>query len=104
MGFSFCVWKEHHEQVKGHKPELEVDLMKISNVIADPGRPDVFVIHYVDTAKTKQKVVFRRIDRPRDVWVEMIKILIKKIRKVKAAKKTQASKNLAQPPGPPQPP
>merc|ERR1719282_1216349 len=93
--FKLCIWKEHHDSVKGYRPELEVDLMKITNVIADPGRPDVFVIHYIASDKTKKKLMFRRIDRARDVWVEMFKILIKKIRKIKAAKRASQEASTA---------
>jgi len=54
-------------------------LLRVSAVAPDPGRPDVFLLSYVDKDKRQQKATFNRIDRGRDVWVELLSILVTKV-------------------------
>lgn len=88
---SICVYKEEREFEKGAKPTTEVDLLKILSVQPDPGRPEVFIINFVDKGKTQQRLHFRRIDQSRDYWVEVLTCLIKTVRDEKeAVKKVKA--------------
>lgn len=84
--YTFCIFKDEKEQQKGSQPKIEVDLLKILSVQPDPGRPEVFVLSYMDKEKGKKMLTFRRIDRSRDIWVEMFNLLITMIREEKVKK------------------
>merc|ERR1719189_588362 len=71
------VWKSEKEFLAGGKGKAEIDLLKVTSVQPDPGRPEVFVLNYMDSARIKQRLTFRRDDRPGDVWVEMFQLLLK---------------------------
>eukprot|EP00418_Pyrodinium_bahamense_P077876 CAMPEP_0179074414 /NCGR_PEP_ID=MMETSP0796-20121207/33073_1 /TAXON_ID=73915 /ORGANISM="Pyrodinium bahamense, Strain pbaha01" /LENGTH=352 /DNA_ID=CAMNT_0020771635 /DNA_START=61 /DNA_END=1119 /DNA_ORIENTATION=+ len=79
------VWKDKAEFEQGVKGSLEIDLLKITSVQPDPGRTEVFVLNYLDSAKIKKRLTFRRLDRARDVWVEMFQLLIKMLHDQKDA-------------------
>eukprot|EP00439_Symbiodinium_sp_Y106_P049654 s172_g6.t1 len=67
---------------KGEEPQVEVELLKVLSVQADPARDEVFIINYVEKNeknKVKQRLTFSRLDRARDVWVEMMTLLITRL-------------------------
>lgn len=78
--YALCIFKDEKDATKSAKPALEVDFLKILSVQDDPGRPDVFQIHYMDARKCQQHLAFRRLDLPTGTWVELISKLIKLIR------------------------
>ena len=53
-------------------------MLKVQSVQADPTRTNVFVVNYFDEHRVGQRLTFRRIDRARDVWVEMLQLVITK--------------------------
>ncbi|CAE7418911.1 unnamed protein product [Symbiodinium natans] len=79
---------------KGDEPMLEVDLLKVLSVQPDPARNEVFIINYVADSKNKvkQRLTFSRIDRARDIWVEMFTLLITMIREEKESKSLKAKR------------
>jgi len=77
--FSFHIWNSEREFQRDQPPNECIDLLRVSAVAPDPGRPDVFLFSYIDKDKQPQKAMFNRIDRGRDVWVEMLQILVTKI-------------------------
>lgn len=81
--YRFCIWDTKQASETQEKPEMVIDVRKVLNVIPDPGRSDVFTLDYVDANKLKKKLTFRRIDRTRDVWVEVLHLLIKLVREAK---------------------
>lgn len=83
------VWKDRGEYEKGVKPQHEVILLKVLSVQPDPNRPEVFMLQYLDPDKVKKRLQFRRIDRARDVWVEMLQMLIKQVHDAKNKQKEQ---------------
>lgn len=88
---SICIYKEEREYEKNAKPVTEVDVLKILSVQPDPGRPEVFIVNFVDKGKSQQRLAFRRIDQSRDYWVEVLTCLIKTVRDEKdAVKKVKA--------------
>merc|ERR1719253_2138115 len=76
--WTFGIWASKQEYEQKMRPQLEIDMLKITSVQADPGRAMVFRLSYQTTLKVSQTVTFRRTDRARDVWVEMLQILITK--------------------------
>jgi len=83
-------WKEPHDYSR--PGDLEVDLMHISSVVEDPGRSEVFVVSYADTNRVESRVLFRRTDRARDVWVSLLGLHISAVREMKDARaQTSAS-------------
>lgn len=84
------VWEDQLQYQKGVRPKNEIDLMKVLSVQPDPARPEVFLVNSVKADKTRTLSTFRRVDRSRDVWVEMISLLIKKLREEKETKKKPA--------------
>jgi len=70
------VW-ETKEAYDGHKDAQErINLLRVLSVQAEPTRQDVFVINFMVTKTQRQRLVMERIDRSRDVWVDMIKIVV----------------------------
>ncbi|CAJ1414762.1 unnamed protein product [Effrenium voratum] len=83
--YSLCIYPDESHCNKGGDPALEVDLLKVLSVQPDPARAEVFIINYVEKNKVKQRLTFSRIDRARDIWVEMLTLLITMIREDKEA-------------------
>jgi len=77
--FSFHIWDSERSYQQDKPPNECIDLLRISAVAPDPGRADVFMLSYLDKDKQHHKATFNRIDRGRDVWVEMLQILVTKV-------------------------
>jgi hypothetical protein len=86
--YALGIWKSEADYHKDVAPDLEVELLKILGVMPDPApkRAEVFVVQYVKDS-AKDRITFKRVDRARDVWVEMLLVLIKQIREQKEDKK-----------------
>lgn len=67
----------------------EIDLRRIASIGGDPGRNDVFVITFFDKNRDKQRVTFRTIDINREVWLEMLRELLKIAQQEKQQKQKQ---------------
>jgi hypothetical protein len=88
--FALGIWRSQGDFASGAKPDMEVELLKVLSVQPDPHprRSEVFVIQYVDPAdKLKKRLTLKRIDRSRDVWVEILTKLIKLLHEEKDARK-----------------
>lgn len=72
------IWQSKRDYDSKRPTELEVDLVKVESVRADPSRHHVFVMNYYDEDKMRHSLTFRRIDRARDVWVEILLLLVQK--------------------------
>jgi hypothetical protein len=85
--FKVCLW-DSEAQARAPKkkgggggaPKLAVPVLRITSVLADPGRSDVFKITYVDHDKLSRNLVLRRLDRSRDAWTQLLQMLIEKVR------------------------
>lgn len=84
--YTLCIYKDESSCNKGGNPEVEVELLKVLSVQPDPARSEVFIINYLEKNKVKQRLTFSRIDRARDIWVEMLTLLITMIREDKESK------------------
>lgn len=92
---SFATLATHKKVPYGETPDEksileEVDLLKVTGIFPDPGRPEVFSLDFVDANKARRHLKFERVDRGRDVWVEMIQLLVTKVHADK--KKSPAKK------------
>lgn len=85
--FGLQVWKTEKDCKDGKPHTDEVDLLKITSVAADPSRPEVFVVNYMDEHKARASLKFNRVDRSRDVWVEMMQLLVMKVHEERKTKK-----------------
>mmetsp|Transcript_49256 Transcript_49256/g.77899 ORF Transcript_49256/g.77899 Transcript_49256/m.77899 type:complete len:353 (-) Transcript_49256:246-1304(-) len=56
----------------------EIPLLKVQSVQADPSRHHVFVMTYFDDDRITVTLNLRRVDRARDVWVEILHCLVQK--------------------------
>lgn len=77
------VWTDQTEFTSGERNFKEVDLLKIKSVQADPTRDEVFFVNYFNESKQENQLIFRRVDRARDVWVEILHIFVGKARDAK---------------------
>jgi len=84
--YTINIYESEARYQKGGLPKDKVDLLRILSVQSDPARQEVFIINYVDANKAKKRLTFCRIDRARDVWVEMLTLLITMIREEKESK------------------
>lgn len=82
------IWIDKDSFLSGQHPITEVDLMRIQSVQADPSRHHVFVINYFDGSRVRRILTFRRVDRARDVWVEIIRLTVQQARDVHAQNKS----------------
>merc|ERR1719456_1735554 len=86
------IWADKYDFDHKRQPMQEIDLLRIQSVQADPTRHHVFVLNYFDDSRVRQACTFRRMDRARDVWVEIIHILVQKVHdKRQRAKERQTS-------------
>mmetsp|Transcript_15259 Transcript_15259/g.43240 ORF Transcript_15259/g.43240 Transcript_15259/m.43240 type:complete len:350 (+) Transcript_15259:105-1154(+) len=85
--FTLGIWSDQraHDAAKPMLDELEI--LRIESVVADPSRDDVFLLSYIQPDKVRKRMTFRRVDRSRDVWVDMLSLLIRKIREEREARK-----------------
>lgn len=85
------IWQDKKDFAARKHAPTEIDLLKIQGVQADPVRLNVFVINYYDESRVRQTISFRRIDRARDVWVEILHLLVEKAHVMhKSMKKTKS--------------
>merc|ERR1712039_42968 len=77
--FGLHVWKTEKEFQEQKPYTDEVDLLKVTSIAADPSRSEVFIVNYIDEHKTRASLKFNRVDRSRDVWVEMLQLLVMKV-------------------------
>lgn len=85
------LWNDRRDFDAKKKAVEEIDLLRIQGVQVDPSRHHVFVINYFDDSRVQQTLTFRRIDRARDVWVEMLHLLIRKAHADRKASKRRSS-------------
>lgn len=81
-------WRDQEEFERKKEATLEIDMLKILGVGADPSRADVFVISYYDENRIHKQATFRIIDRPTKVWVEMIQLCLQTARRWRKEKKS----------------
>lgn len=84
--YQMAIWNSERSFEKGEKPATQVDMLRVESVQGDPKRNEIFTVVYYDKDKVKQTVMFQRVDRPRDVWVEMFLLLIRKVRQEREEK------------------
>jgi len=85
--YTLGVWSDRSAHEKGKPLKEEIDLLKVQSVQPDPSRDEVFIVSYVQLDKVKKRMTFARVDRSRDVWVEMLYLLIRKVRDEREARK-----------------
>lgn len=90
------VWNDQEDYNVKKQPRQEIDLMRIQSIQADPMRNHVFVVHCLDETRVQKSLTFRRVDRNRDVWVEILRLLVMKARetvnKIKASRTSNKDK------------
>jgi len=82
-------WDSEKEFNEGAEPSDTVDLLRMSAVYPDPGRPEIFAINYVNSSKKQDKVTLKRVDRSRDVWVELLQLLVTKVHEERREQKSK---------------
>lgn len=81
------IWKDKKDFLSKKPAQQEIDLLKVETVKGDPTRHHVFVVNAFDSARNRRSLTFRRVDRARDVWVEILHLLVLKARAAKKARK-----------------
>jgi len=89
-----AIWEDEQDYKHKKGAMIEVDMMKIQSVQADPTRHHVFVVNYYDESRVPQTCTFRRTDRARDVWVEIMHQLVQTIREVRQEQKNKRERSL----------
>jgi len=79
-GLAMGIWKDQRDFADRKSPVQEIALLKILSIQADPQRNHVFVVNCYDQSRVRQSLMFRRVDRNRDVWVEILHLLVMKAR------------------------
>lgn len=87
------IWHNKGEFESKQRAIREVDLMRVIAVQPDPVRANVFVVQYLNEHRSSHRLMFRRLDRARDVWVELLQILVTKARENRKETR-QRTKNL----------
>jgi len=85
--YAFQWWGSKDEMDANRQPKDSIELLRITSVIPDPDRVEVLVINYLDHHKVKRKVAFNRLDRSREVWVELLQLVVTKVREERDKKK-----------------
>merc|ERR1719215_944552 len=87
------VWNDQEDYIAKRQPRQEIDLMRIQSIQADPMRNHVFVVHCLDETRVQKSLTIRRVDRNRDVWVEILRLLVMKARETVSKIKASRSSN-----------
>lgn len=90
--WKLCFWNNEKECASQKAPIFEIELLKVESITPDPSRHHVFIINYFDDNRLRKSMGFRRVDRARDVWVELLHLLVQKARATKAESKLKATK------------
>jgi hypothetical protein len=83
------IWHDKRDFDSKRYAMQEIDLLKIQCVQADPTRHHVFQVQCYDESRVRKTLTFRRIDRARDVWVEILTRLVQKAHDSKKELKMQ---------------
>lgn len=81
--FAMGFWKDERQFEADKDPWEEIDILRITGVKPDPGRPEVFFIYYIDDNRVRQSVACRRVDRTREVWVKLLTMFISEVHAIK---------------------
>jgi len=75
------IWRGQRDFADKTPTLQEVSLLKIQSIQEDPKRSHVFVINFFNQrSHVRETLTFRSIDRSRDVWVEILHVLVLKAR------------------------
>lgn len=85
--FVLGLWDDKYSFEARKHARQEVDLLRVESVQSDPIRNHVFVVAYYDENRIRQTLTFRRRDRARDVWVEILQLLVTKAHDTRKAQK-----------------
>mmetsp|Transcript_85978 Transcript_85978/g.157580 ORF Transcript_85978/g.157580 Transcript_85978/m.157580 type:complete len:380 (-) Transcript_85978:105-1244(-) len=83
------IWNNKHDYDNKKSAIQEVDLLRIQSVQADSTLQHVFEISYYDESRLRQTLTFRCMDRARDVWVEILHLLVQRAYESRLMKKSQ---------------
>jgi len=72
------IWRDQRAFEERSYPVQEVGLLKIQSIQADKKRKHIFFITFFDQSRHRQTLTFRMLDRNRDVWVEILHLLVTK--------------------------
>lgn len=86
--WALAVWPDSAHYQKQHSPMKVMDLLKVESIQGDPARHHVFVVNFFEQKNVRETISFRRTDRARDVWVEILLLLVTKSRDMRVAQKT----------------
>jgi len=92
------IYADKHDFDMKRKPVQEIDLLRVESVQADHTRHHVFVLNYYDESRVRTACTFRRSDRARDVWVEIIRLLVQKVHDTRKAGKSGRARGLSEMP------
>lgn len=87
--WTLSIWKDKHDCDNKKCAIQEVDLLRIQSVQADSTLQHVFEISYYDESRLRQTLTFRCMDRARDVWVEILHLLVQRAYESRLIKKSQ---------------
>jgi len=78
------VWLDRESFEKGMDAFESINLLRVVAVQAEPSRSDMFIVVYMLTRTQKQRLVCQRLDRSREVWVEMLKVVVQFVHEMRA--------------------
>merc|ERR1719277_1996777 len=73
--WSIGIWSTEHEFKRGGNPTETISILRVMSIQPETQRPEVFLVNFMITRTQKQRLVFERIDRSRNLWVEMLMLL-----------------------------
>jgi len=75
-----CTWdsKDHYKDRR--TPAFEISLLRIVGVQPDPRGSKGFLVNIVKEDKSKERLQFEAVDRSRTVWVELLTLIIGRVR------------------------
>merc|ERR1712217_466790 len=90
--YALQIWKSEQDFKHGKACKDDIELLKVLSVAPDPSRSEVFVVTFMNESKVREKKMFVRTDRNRDVWVEMLQRCVTKVHEEKKEKKAYKHK------------
>eukprot|EP00401_Gymnodinium_catenatum_P018194 CAMPEP_0117521036 /NCGR_PEP_ID=MMETSP0784-20121206/33476_1 /TAXON_ID=39447 /ORGANISM="" /LENGTH=283 /DNA_ID=CAMNT_0005317047 /DNA_START=180 /DNA_END=1031 /DNA_ORIENTATION=+ len=85
----YCLglWKDKSSYEEHQNAQLEIDILKVHSVQADPHRPDVFIVSYFNNHKIDTTQTFRIVEKTAKLWVQLLHIFITKAHDNKRAER-----------------
>jgi len=78
---SFGIWKDESSYQSGKRPRERINVLKVVSVQPETSSEDCFLLNVMVARGVKKRYRFERVDRSRDVWVDLLTLVVDAVRR-----------------------